>query len=130
MGAQGESHSSSGIIVSTGLGSTGWFLSLLTGAAGIAGAPQGGEFTQLRAKGFAWDSDHLYFTVRELFAGRTSQAALIFGRVSMQSPLVVVSQMPDFGVIFSDGVESDFFDFNSGVEATMGLPEKRGRLWA
>jgi hypothetical protein len=36
--------------------------------------------------------------------------------------------MPEDGVIFSDGVESDFLEFNSGVEATITLGEKRGRL--
>jgi hypothetical protein len=36
--------------------------------------------------------------------------------------------MPEDGVIFSDGVESDYLEFNSGVEATIGLAEKRGRL--
>ena len=35
LGKQGENHSSSGVIVSTGLGSTGWLKSLLTGAAAI-----------------------------------------------------------------------------------------------
>src|SRR5437588_627039 len=35
---RGEDHSSSGIIVSTGAGSTGWLRSVLTGAAGIVEA--------------------------------------------------------------------------------------------
>jgi hypothetical protein len=36
--------------------------------------------------------------------------------------------MPDSGVIFSDGIESDFLNFNSGIEATIGIAEKRGHL--
>src|SRR5437762_9393623 len=37
-GEAGEAHSSSGVIVSTGLGATGWLKSLLTGAAAVATA--------------------------------------------------------------------------------------------
>jgi hypothetical protein len=31
-------------------------------------------------------------------------------------------------VIFSDGIESDFMEFNSGTEASITVAEKRGRL--
>ena len=37
-GKAGEAHSSSGVIVSTGMGATGWLKSLLTGAGAIANA--------------------------------------------------------------------------------------------
>jgi hypothetical protein len=36
--------------------------------------------------------------------------------------------MPENGVIFSDGIESDFLQFNSGIEATISVAEKRGHL--
>jgi hypothetical protein len=37
--------------------------------------------------------------------------------------------MPTAGVIFSDGVEADHLDFNSGAIATIGLaPEKANLL--
>jgi hypothetical protein len=36
--------------------------------------------------------------------------------------------MPDNGVIFSDGIESDFLNFNSGIEAAISVAEKRGHL--
>jgi hypothetical protein len=72
-----------------------------------------------------WNTDHLVFTVREPFPSKTSQTDLIFGRITPNTPLRVVSQMPDNGVIFSDGIESDFLNFNSGVEATITLAEKR-----
>src|SRR4029434_1114874 len=65
VGDKSEQHSSSGLIVSTGLGSTGWFRSLMTGAAKVAGAASGGKFTINPPGGFAWDSDYLYYTVRE-----------------------------------------------------------------
>jgi hypothetical protein len=36
--------------------------------------------------------------------------------------------MPENGVIFSDGIEADRLDFNSGTEAIIGIAERRGRL--
>ncbi|SFE62890.1 hypothetical protein SAMN04487969_104252 [Paenibacillus algorifonticola] len=39
-----------------------------------------------------------------------------------------VSQMPEDGVIFSDGVESDFLTFHSGLEATIGPADRQGHL--
>jgi hypothetical protein len=36
--------------------------------------------------------------------------------------------MPRHGVIFSDGIESDFLNFGSGIEALISIAEKKGRL--
>lgn len=126
-GGRAENQSSSGVIVSTGLGSTGWFRSLLAGAAGVAGTA-GEEVLRLRHEGFSWDADHLYFTVREPFPSKASEATIVFGRVGRDASLKLVSQMPDYGVIFSDGVEADFLAFNSGMEATIGVADRRGAL--
>lgn len=134
-GGRTETQSSSGVIVSTGLGSTGWFKSLLTGAAGIvrnsgAGTPplKTGANAPNLENGFAWDSNYLCYTVREPFPSRTTQAGLIFGRVTAQQPLVLVSQMPENGVIFSDGIEQDFLEFRAGTQARIGLADKQGKL--
>lgn len=43
-------------------------------------------------------------------------------------PLILVSHMPENGTIFSDGIESDFLQFNSGTEEEIGLAEKKGHL--
>jgi NAD kinase len=123
-----ESHSSSGIIVSTGLGSTGWFRSLVTGAIGIAGQAGSSELAALQHSGFAWESKFLYYTVREPFPSRNSQATLVFGRVATADVLRLTSQMPDYGVIFSDGVEHDFLAFNSGAIAEVRLAAREGML--
>jgi hypothetical protein len=32
------------------------------------------------------------------------------------------------GVIFSDGIEKDFLEFNSGTQATVGIAERKGVL--
>ena len=42
--------------------------------------------------------------------------------------LVLVSRMAEGGVIFSDGIESDFLNFNHGFEARIGMARKRGEL--
>ena len=143
-----EAHSSSGVIVSTGLGSSGWLKSLLTGAAAItqsaAGArtPQGEKVlvphTEHRARlvslklrmetEFAWDADYLRFTVREPFPTRNTGATLVFGKVTTKEPLTLISQMPENGVIFSDGIEKDFLEFNSGTKAVITVAERKGVL--
>lgn len=126
-GPAAEAQSSSGIIISTGLGATGWLKSILAGAAGItqalgqdAGAPQ--------LEKMGWDADYLYFSVREPFPSKSSAAGLVFGKVTPQQPLRVTSRMAENGVIFSDGIESDFLEFNSGATATIELAEKKGIL--
>ena len=43
-------------------------------------------------------------------------------------PLRLTSQMPDYGVIFSDGLEQDFLEFNSGMTAEVGVAARSGRL--
>ena len=102
-----ESQSSSGVIVSTGLGSTGWLKSLLTGAAAVtqsandtvAREPMTNEKLRLKIKSeFAWDADYLYYTVREPFPTKTTGANLVFGRVTPETPLQLESRMAEHGV--------------------------------
>jgi len=128
IGDRAENHSSSGIIVSTGLGATGWLRSIVAGATGIASALCGQPLRMKHREPLAWDADYLYFTVREPWPSKTSAAAITFGQVSAAEPLVLVSHMPEQGVIFSDGIEADFLDFNSGTEATIRLADRKGRL--
>lgn len=123
-----EDHSSSGIIVSTGLGSTGWLRSIVAGAAGIASSIAGRPLKIDAERTFSWDSEYLYFSVREPWPSRTSAAEVTFGKITPREPLVLVSGMPENGVIFSDGIESDFLRFNSGSQATIGLSDRKGYL--
>jgi NAD kinase len=125
-GKEEEQHSSSGIIVSTGLGSTGWFRSLMAGAAAIASSLSGQQVKT--AAPFKRDADYLYFTVREPFPSTTSQAGLVIGKVTAGEPLTVVSLMSESGVIFSDGIESDYLEFNAGTRAVIAPAAKKGRL--
>ena len=77
-----------------------------------------------------WDADYLYFTVREPFPSRTTAATLVFGAVTAREPLRLLSQMAENGVIFSDGIEADFLEFNSGAEAQIAVAERKGQLVA
>jgi NAD kinase len=98
-----ETQSSSGVIVSTGLGSTGWFRSIVAGATGIA-ARLSGKKSQGKTQGnFEWDANYLYFSVREPWPSKTSSAETTFGRITARKPLRLISHMPENGVIFSDG---------------------------
>jgi NAD kinase len=127
VGERRETQSSSGIIVSTGLGSTGWMRSVITGSLAVAGS-----MTRIDPgaawKPQPWDSAELTFAVREPFPSRHSAATILFGRVSRKTPLDLVSWMPDNGVIFSDGIEADRLEFNSGVRATVDVADRVGRL--
>ncbi|MCL2178096.1 MAG: sugar kinase [Proteobacteria bacterium] len=121
---EGEHQSSSGIIVSTGLGASGWLKSVVAGAAGIMGVEKISIPTGQRA----WGVDYLQFSVREPFPSRTTGANIVFGHIRADKPMRITSYMPENGVIFSDGMESDFLEFRSGVVAEVAVAEKRGRL--
>jgi NAD kinase len=127
-GKESEYHSSSGVIVSTGLGSTGWFKSLMTGAAGVAKASGKSAAIKPAEIRFPWEANFLYYTVREPFPSITTGTSLIFGKVTPTKPLVLESLMGENGVIFSDGIEQDFLEFNSGTKATISLSARKGRL--
>ena len=122
-----ESQSSSGVIVSTGLGSTGWFKSVMTGVSGINCASGAG--TRLSASvGFPWESRFLYYVVREPYPSRSTGASLVFGKIDESHPIRITSGMPENGVIFSDGMERDCLEFNSGAIVTVGVSGRIGNL--
>lgn len=128
VGGREETHSSSGIIISTGLGSTGWFRSLVTGAVATASRLLSMDLPRPEKQTFPWDADYLYFTVREPFPSKTTGTSIVFGRISRDEPLKLTSHTPESGVIFSDGIESDFVVFNSGMTATITVADQQGRL--
>lgn len=118
-----ECHSSSGIIISTGFGSTGWFQSILAGAMGVSGVSQ-----HELANGFPWDTQSVQFAVREPFPSNTTGTELVFGSIDNDNPLELESLMPENGVMFSDGIQKDFIAFNSGCTVTVGISKRVGRL--
>jgi hypothetical protein len=120
-----ESQSSSGMIVATGAGSTGWLSSVFNMAGGIARS-LGAELHA--APRMAWEDRQLAWAVREPFVSKTSRAELVFGLLPEGEELIVESQMSSGGVIFSDGVESDFLEFNGGSIARISVSQQRARL--
>jgi hypothetical protein len=127
-GKRKELHSSSGIIVSTGAGSSGWLQSIYAGAAGVVQA-LGGEVITPKNKGrMAWDTQQLIYAVREPFPSKITGTALTFGSINKQQPLTITSHMADNGVIFSDGVEADYLQFNAGSTATIGIAKRQAHI--
>lgn len=125
-----ENQSSSGIIVSTGAGSTGWRRSILTGALAVANTAGKAPDVSFEDYAFPPTERKLAFAVREPFISRASSATLVSGYIQDRERLSVVSQMPQNGVIFSDGVESDFLEFDSGAVASIGVSGRSVRLWS
>jgi hypothetical protein len=124
-GDKRENHSSSGIIVSTGAGSTGWLSSVFNETSGILSFLGGSPVKPIRIE---WEEERLLFIVREPFFSRHSQAAIVAGAVLPSVPLALESQMPTGGVIFSDGIEADHLDFNSGAIANIRIAPEKANL--
>jgi len=120
-----ENHSSSGIIVSTQAGSTGWLSSIFNMSFGLQKFIQKGDTKKKAAK---LKESQLMFIVREPFESKKTQASLTAGIVTEQNKLVIESFMPTNGVIFSDGVEADFLNFNSGAIVTIGIAKETATL--
>jgi NAD kinase len=125
-GPRSEEQSSSGVLVSTGAGSTGWLSSVFNMVAGIGDVF--GKHNQPTPMKLSWEDPRLVFVVREPFVSRTSAASVVAGTVDAGKELVIESLMSAGGVIFSDGVEADFLEFNSGATARIATAEKKVRL--
>lgn len=120
-----EVQSSSGVLVATGAGSTGWMSSVFNMARGVA------AFAGTRLPKFEpmpWDARELRWVVREPFASRSTGAKIVAGNIREGEKLELESQMPVHGVIFSDGIEQDFLSFNSGAIASVGLADVSAQL--
>lgn len=118
-----EPQSSSGVLVSTGAGSTGWLSSVLNMAKGVTGAARYVVPAHLE-----WEDPRLVFVVREPFISRHSQAQVVAGMIAPGEELVLESLMPSGGVIFSDGTEADFLKFDSGVTAMVRASAQKAHL--
>lgn len=119
-----EEHSSSGLIVSTPAGSTGWLSSIFNMAYGVTGMFE----KNLKLKRPRLRHDELLFAVREPFQSIRTQTGIAAGIIRHQNHLTIESLMPASGVIFSDGIETDFLKFNSGSIATIGIAKETAKL--
>lgn len=124
-GKKSEIQSSSGILISTGAGSTGWLSSVFNMASGVARFCGGATVKPVR---MPWEDRRLIYVVREPFVSRHSQANLVAGMLGPGQELVLESLMPSGGGVFSDGMEADFLQFNSGAIATVRAADQRARL--
>jgi hypothetical protein len=125
-GNKSENQSSSGLIVSTGAGSTGWLSSVMNMSNGIHSIFQGASpKVSLKMK---WDDNRLAFVVREPFLSKHSQVNLTAGIITSSQPLKLESQMPMNGVVFSDGIESDFLQFNAGCKLEISLAKQKANI--
>jgi hypothetical protein len=110
-----ERQSSSGLIVATGTGATGWARSIM------------------QATGVAFDlpptATRLGFLVREAWPSPATGTDVVAGVVE-QRPLVVTSEMDDGGTIFADGIETDHLRFGWGRQVSIGVAERRLALAA
>jgi NAD kinase len=121
-----EAQSSSGVLVSTGAGSTGWMSSVFNMAAGVTAFAGGRSARPMPS--FAWEDPRLMFAVREPFVSRHSAASLVAGWIERGGEIVLESLMPSGGVIFSDGIESDYLEFNAGAIGRARAAQQRARL--
>jgi hypothetical protein len=94
-------------------------------ASGVAHLMGGGKVAPMRLD---WEDRRLLFVVREPFVSRHSQASIIAGILPAQQTLELDSLMPSGGVIFSDGVEADYLQFNSGSRATIRAADETAQL--
>jgi NAD kinase len=120
-----EEHSSSGIIVSTQAGSTGWLSSIFNMTSGMHNYMEKDHSKRKVAK---LRDNQLMFAVREPFQSKKTQVDLTAGLLTGPAKLVIESYMPTNGIIFSDGIEADFLGFNAGAIATIGTAKEKATL--
>jgi NAD kinase len=106
-----ERHSSSGVIVTTGTGATGWARSIRQKRVTDVELPSPGE-------------RRLAFFVREAFPSVSTQTALTDGSVSQRETLQLFSEMNQGGVVFGDGIEADYLVFEWGMRLEIGVAAK------
>ena len=121
-GEKEEIQSSSGVIVSTGLGSTGWLTSIVKGAERITGVSRGSS------PAFDWAATNLCFAVREPFPSVATGTQLVYGNITPSKKFSIRSRMASGGVVFSDGMVNDCIDFNAGSEISVSLKSVQGNL--
>ncbi|GJD59798.1 NAD(+)/NADH kinase [Methylobacterium dankookense] len=109
-GHTAEDQSSSGLIVASGTGATGWARSI-------------SEATRLTLP-IGPEEPAVGYWVREPFPSTTTGTQICAGKLTDAS-LTVTSRMNEGGVVFADGIEQDFLPFGYGRRVELG-PAPRG----
>ena len=120
-----ENQSSSGIIISTGFGMTGWHKSVMAQFNGMAKAFNLGSIPE---PVYDWGSRNLTFQVREPYPSRFTQAEIVYGEINERENLILTSDVSEKGVVFSDGILEDAIEFNAGMQIKVGVADRIGRL--
>ena len=108
---QKERQSSSGVIVATGTGSTGWARSINLSR---------GDALELPGP----TDRRLAFFVREAFPSVSTGTSVTMGICGAGERLRLISEMNKNGVVFGDGIEDDFLPFDWGQSLTVGIAER------
>lgn len=123
-----ERQISSGIIVSTPAGTTGWLSSVFYMTKGVINGFFKDKLEEMQPLRLDWEEQKLLFVVREPFRSKWSEVSIVGGEIDLNTSLIIESHMPERGVIFSDGIEKDFIEFNSGCVAKVSIAEKKTKL--
>jgi len=107
-----EHHSSSGVIVATGTGATGWARSIHRERHDQLALPSP-------------EDERLAFYVREAFPSVATGISLTSGLINKGQSLEIRSELNEGGVIFGDGIEADYLSFNWGMRATFTVAENK-----
>jgi hypothetical protein len=110
-----ERQSSSGIVVSTGTGATGWGQSIGLERHSVLELPAPGD-------------RRVVFFVREAWPSPTYGTSLTEGSLESDEALEIISELDEDGVVFGDGIEADRVDFAWGVRASVRVAPERLRL--
>jgi NAD kinase len=109
-----ERHSSSGVVVTTGTGATGWARSIARERDTPPPLPAPAD-------------PRLVFFVREAWPSPTTGVELTAGSIAEGQTLELHSEL-DEGVIFGDGIEADHLDFHWGRQAHVRVATRRLQL--
>lgn len=110
-GHRQERQSSSGVIVASGTGATGWARSI-----------HGARRSDLPLP--APVERRLVFFVREAFPSRVTGTKVQEGTIGDDDELAVVSEMDENGVLFGDGIEGDRLELPFGAQVKIACSER------
>ena len=117
LGERTERQSSSGVVVSTGTGSTGWAASLHHERHSRLVLPRPEE-------------QRLAFFVREPWPSPATHTTLTEGELDRATTLRITSELPDNGVLFGDGIEADRLHLDWGQRVQIAVADQHLQLVA
>jgi hypothetical protein len=114
MDGKRERHSSSGVVLSTGTGATGWCASIARQRADAPPLPSPEELA-------------ICWFVREAWPSPATGVTLTVGRLDAGEHIELTSEGERL-VVFADGLEPDRLELAWGQRATVGVAERRLKL--